>query len=93
MGTSLEKFRVQSVSPKNFTFSPISVHGRRKKVSNRCALNFDANDLPYSPFEPSYPQDFRGTTEVDLVSRVWRPQSGNPNSCTQKKGHFEVFLF
>ena len=50
----LESFRVRSVSPKQITFLPISVSGW-KKVLKRCAFNFDATDLPHSPFGPSYP--------------------------------------
>ena len=59
-----------------------------KNVAGSCALNFDATDL--LQFEPSYPQVFRGRSEVDLLSTVLRPgpihypKSGNPDSCTQK---------
>ena len=36
-------------------------------------LNFDAIDLPYSSFKLLYPNFFKGTQNVDLVSTVWPP--------------------
>ena len=47
--------------------------------------------LQQSPFEPSYPKDFRGSYEVDLVSMVWRPgpfKVRKPRFVQQKRGHF-----
>ena len=58
-------------------------------------LKFDATDLPLIPFEASYPKDFRGRPEVDLVSPVWRPRPSKvrkPRFVQQKIDQFE-FLY
>ena len=70
----VENFRVWSDLRKiSVFFSRISIATCKKNLSATCKLNFDANDLPHSQFEPLYPKVFRGTPEVDLLSTIWRP--------------------
>ena len=67
------RFRPGGRRLKNFRFSRISMATCKKDSSACCGLNFDATDLPHSSLEPLYPNVFRGTPEVDLVSTVWPP--------------------
>ena len=68
----VENFRVWSDLRKiSVFFSRISIATCKKNLSACWGLNIDATNLPNSQFEPIYPEVFRGSLIIDLVSTVW----------------------